>query len=117
MKQKEELNQEELDQLILNNKEELQVSTQIPKGLDKNTLKKVWTKITEMKENEFSTSEIARHVGISRVSMRKYLDFLSEIGALKMEVIYGSVGRPIYKYRYVTSGESYIINQLSVASR
>lgn len=110
MKQKEALSQEELDKLILNNKEQIQISTQIPKGLDKNTLKKVWTNIKGMKENTFSTGEIARVVGISRVSMRKYLDFLSCIEALKMDIVYGSVGRPIYKYRCVDF-ENDIINR------
>jgi len=103
MRDKDALNQEELDKLILVNKEQTQVLTQIPKGLDKNTLRKVWTNIKEMKENIFSTGEMARNVGISRVSMKKYLDFLSEIGVLKREAVYGSVGRPIYKYMCINS--------------
>ncbi|OAA92984.1 MULTISPECIES: response regulator [Clostridium] len=108
MKQKKELSQTELDQLILNNREENQVFPQLPKGLDKNTLKKVWTKVIEMKEDTFSTSEIARYVGISRVSMKKYLSFLNKLGALRVEVIYGSVGRPIHKYKCVDIENSYI---------
>lgn len=103
MRDKDALNQEELDKLILVNKEQTQALTQIPKGLDKNTLRKVWTNIKEMKESIFSTGEMARNVGISRVSMKKYLDFLSEIGILKKEAVYGSVGRPIYKYMCINS--------------
>jgi len=110
MKEKDALNQEELDKLILVNKEQTQALTQIPKGLDKNTLRKVWENIREMKEDIFSTGEVARKVGISRVSMKKYLDFLSEIGILKREVVYGSVGRPIYKYRCIDL-KSGIINR------
>lgn len=110
MKEKDALNQDELDKLILINKEQTQVLTQIPKGLDKNTLRKVWGNIKEMKEDIFSTGEMARNVGISRVSMKKYLDFLNGIGVLKREVVYGSVGRPIYKYRCINS-ESDIINR------
>lgn len=110
MKEKDALNQEELDKLILINKEQTQVLTQIPKGLDRNTLRKVWGNIKEMKEDIFSTGEMARNVGVSRVSMKKYLDFLSEIRVLKMEIVYGSVGRPIYKYKCVNS-ESDIINR------
>jgi Response regulator of citrate/malate metabolism len=110
MKEKDALNQDELDKLILINKEQTQVLTQIPKGLDKNTLRKVWGNIKEMKEDIFSTGEMARNVGISRVSMKKYLDFLNGTGVLKREVVYGSVGRPIYKYRCINS-ESDIINR------
>lgn len=110
MKEKDSLNQEELDKLILINKEQTQALTQIPKGLDKNTLAKVWENIKEIKESVFSTSEMARSAGISRVSMKKYLDFLSEIGVLEREVVYGSVGRPIYKYRCIDV-EGGIINR------
>lgn len=110
MKEKDALNQEELDKLILINKEQTQALTQIPKGLDKNTLKKVWINIKEMKENIFSTVEMARSAGISRVSMKKYLDFLSEIGVLERETVYGAVGRPIYKYR-CSDLENDIINR------
>lgn len=110
MEAKDALNQEELDKLILVTKEQTQALTQIPKGLDKNTLNKVWENIKEIKENIFSTGEMAKSVGISRVSMKKYLDFLSQIGVLKKEVVYGSVGRPIYKYTCINS-KSDIINR------
>lgn len=112
IKQKDVLSQSELDHLVLHNQEHEhdQVSSQLPKGLDRNTLKKVWVQVMKMKESEFSTSEISRYVGISRVSMRKYLDFLEGIKVLKMEMDYGSVGRPIYKYKYI-QGDYDKINQ------
>ena len=46
---------------------------------------------------------MAKYVGVSRVSMRKYLEFLRQIGALQLELIYGTIGRPIYKYRCINS--------------
>nr|WP_295972649.1 response regulator [uncultured Bacillus sp.] len=105
--QKQELNQSELD-LLIHTKEQRRVSSQLPKGLDKNTLKKIWAQIIEMKDQEFSTSELVRFVGISRVSMRKYLQFLHDIDALRMNIDYGSVGRPIYKYRHTADGNDRI---------
>jgi len=54
-----------------------------------------------MKERSFSTEEMANHVGVSRVSMRKYLGFLTDIGVIDMEVVYGSVGRPVYQHRCI----------------
>ena len=47
--------------------------------------------------SEFSTEELAGEVGISRVSMRKYLEFLRELGALELKLVYG-IGRPVYQY-------------------
>lgn len=100
------LSQKELDAHILNKDHAL--VCQLPKGLDKNTLKNVWTSIQEIGGNTFSTEEIAKIVGISRVSMRKYLDFLKQIEVLHMQVEYGSVGRPIYKYRCINEEYNFL---------
>ena len=101
MDDQEELSQIELDQCILY--KEQPVSVQLPKGIDRNTLTITWKKIKELDQSFFSTEEMAKYVGISRVSMRKYLEFLRQIGTLQLELIYGTVGRPIYKYRCANS--------------
>ncbi|MBZ9685441.1 response regulator [Clostridium estertheticum] len=108
---KEHISQEELDKL-LHYKQQPSSLEAFPKGLDKNTLKLVWDKILEIKDTAFSTDELAVLLGISRVSIRKYLNFLEEINALKKEVIYGSLGRPIYKYKYIKSNTNSINNYL-----
>ncbi|CAB1262619.1 two-component response regulator for malate metabolism (MaeL) [Clostridiaceae bacterium BL-3] len=96
---KDVINQKDLDNYILN-KDKLTVNN-LPKGLDKNTLKNVWTSILKISKNDFSTIELSKIAGISRVSMRKYLEFLCNIGILTMNVEYGSVGRPVYKYKCI----------------
>jgi two-component system, CitB family, response regulator MalR len=70
----------------------------LPKGIDKNTLKSVWQQIKQADSIFFSTEEIAIQVGISRVSMRKYLDFLKDLELLNLQLVYGTVGRPQYRY-------------------
>lgn len=97
MKEQERINQLELDQCILYKEHAL--PAKLPKGIDRNTLKNIWGKIHVMKRTAFSTEEMAGNVGISRVSMRKYLEFLNHIGILDLEVLYGTIGRPVYKYR------------------
>lgn len=99
------LNQQELDGHILN--KDLTIVPQIPKGLDKNTLKNVWTSIQKIGDKTFSTEEIANVVGISRVSMRKYLEFLKQIEILSMKVEYGYIGRPIYRYKCINSKSNF----------
>lgn len=108
MKDREKLSQADLDKQILYKTDSLAIN-ELPKGLTRNTLKTVWEKIKELHVHAFTTEEIAQHVGISRVSMRKYLIFLSELGVIETEVIYGSIGRPIYKHRYLES-KDYIMN-------
>jgi CitB family two-component system response regulator MalR len=111
MNSQENLSQEELDKLLIYKEQHSNLEA-FPKGLDRNTLKLVWDKILEIKDTAFSTEELAVLLGISRVSIRKYLNFLEEIKALKKEVIYGSLGRPIYKYKYLKSNTNVINNYL-----
>lgn len=98
IRHKEELCQEELDRLFAY-KEQASEELHLPKGLDRKTLGKVWEAIQQSSGRPFSTDELSASVGISRVSIRKYLEFLTDIESLSMEVEYGAVGRPIYKYR------------------
>ena len=106
MEDQDKLNQVELDNCILYKEQPL--SIQLPKGIDKNTLTVTWEKIKVLEQSLFSTEEMAKYVGISRVSMRKYLEFLKQIGTLKLELIYGTVGRPVYKYRRINSVHNFI---------
>ena len=91
---REVLNQEELDRRVLG-KEQAE-AVELAKGLGRNTLRAVWEAV-RMERQPFTTEEMAQKVGVTRVSMRKYLDFLKQIDVLSMEVVYGNVGRPVYK--------------------
>ncbi|RXT02293.1 response regulator [Ammoniphilus sp. CFH 90114] len=95
---KKRLSQEELDQHVLY-KSPVQGANELPKGISKITLQSMWGKMEELQGGLFTTEEIAQQAGISRVSARKYLQFLVDLGVLDMQLIYGSVGRPIYKYQ------------------
>ena len=86
------MKQEELDKTIINQKNNGDVS--IPKGLDKNTLYTVWNEIVKI-DGMFTTEEISLAVGISRVSIRKYLEFLKSLKVLSLDLNRGCVGRPV----------------------
>ncbi len=98
MDQQRAISQEDLDQLVLYKAPVIEPK-ELPKGLSKLTLRVLWEKVEE--GTLFTTEEIATQAGITRVSARKYLQFLVEEGFLSMELIYGAVGRPIYKYQIV----------------
>jgi CitB family two-component system response regulator MalR len=100
IKNQEFLSQEQLDNHFLY-KEQGSDIIEFPKGLTKHTLKLVQDSILKMNETAFSTEELAAILGISRVSIRKYLNFLEETGSIKKEIIYGSLGRPTYKYKCI----------------
>lgn len=82
------------------------------KGIDKNTLRDVW-KFALSFENTFNSEEIAILVGISRVSIRKYLEFLKSINLLSSELSRASIGRPVYKYKCLEKSFESINNYTS----
>ncbi|MDV2686448.1 response regulator [Alkalihalophilus lindianensis] len=90
------LQQEELDARILHQNEKKHMS--LPKGLTPNTLQVIVAAIIEKESESFTTDEIAEAVQISRVSVRKYIKYLKEIGALAERMTYGAIGRPFYVY-------------------
>lgn len=95
VEEQEIIEQSELDKTIIRNEKEPVVI--LPKGLDKNTLAVVWKCILTF-DGMFTTEEVSAKVGISRVSIRKYLEFLKTVRLLKLDLHRGSVGRPVYKY-------------------
>lgn len=92
------LDQLEIDSRILA-KNNLSVKKELPKGLDGETLAMILDHVKQCQE-PFTTEEMAGRVGISRVSLRKYLDFLKTWGVLQRRLIYRSVGRPVSMYSY-----------------
>jgi two-component system, CitB family, response regulator MalR len=105
------INQDVLDQQILY-REDKHVIEDLPKGLTKDTLKQIWETIQELKDAPFSTEDVVKDVGISRVSVRKYLNFLKEMEILDVKVIYGTVGRPVYQHEFNKLKEHLIKNFL-----
>ena len=104
---KNKVDQQELDRMLRKRNEfhqELSNTGTVPKGLTKTTLKKVVEVISQTETDTFSTEHIAEASSISRVSVRKYLKFLTEIDYLEENLIYG-IGRPIYRYRIIKTNE------------
>lgn len=73
------------------------VKCNLPKGLDKNTLQVIRAAIDKIAV-PFTIEELAKQAGISRVTLRKYLDHLVDSGMLTVELVYGSIGRPVSRY-------------------
>ena len=100
MREEHPLSQPELDKFLSRRPQEARLGSLLPKGLDRTTLERVCRIIaSHSDENQWFTSEeISGLVGISRVSVRKYFEFLCTIKVLRMEPGYGSVGRPVHRF-------------------
>jgi response regulator of citrate/malate metabolism len=96
---KQVLNQEDLDDRILYGDQgpSGELAQTLPKGLTNSTLQNIINVIKLKEGSLFSTDEIAESTYISRVSVRKYLKYLTQLGVLEESLTYG-IGRPVYFY-------------------
>ncbi|MGM0841151.1 MAG: response regulator [Bacillota bacterium] len=92
------IDQSELDLLLLRDVQAAE-KVPLPKGLTSSTLFSIYDKIVSFEGESFSTDDIADVTSISRVSIRKYLRFLKDIGVVDESLIYG-IGRPVYQYTW-----------------
>ncbi|MGM0753381.1 MAG: response regulator [Bacillota bacterium] len=92
------IDQSELDLLLLRDVQAGEKSP-LPKGLTSSTLSSIYDEIMSFEDKSFSTDDIADVTSISRVSIRKYLRFLKDIGVVDETLIYG-IGRPVYQYTW-----------------
>ncbi len=74
----------------------------LPKGLQRTTLDLILGHLRH-KSSYFTAPEIAATLGISRITVKRYLNFLHESGYLQETLAYGPVGRPQQKFQ-VTKG-------------
>ncbi|WP_404287135.1 response regulator [Glutamicibacter arilaitensis] len=78
-------------------------STSLPKGFTAPTMALVSQALREALPKEdgaISAKELADACGISRVSARRYLDFLVERKLAELKPRYGAAGRPEHRYRW-----------------
>ena len=97
---KQALTQEELDRLY-HGRDNLikKLKDELPKGISEKTLEKVLNTIFSDSTKEWSSKEVADLLESSAVTVKKYLDYLAEIGKVRSNIYYGSVGRPEVKYK------------------
>ena len=69
------------------------------KGFNQYTYEKVLRGIAAIGDDSFTSEEIAVNIGVSRITARRYLDYLEKENKLVVEMEYGKVGRPKNKYK------------------
>ncbi|MHB1041408.1 MAG: response regulator [Eubacteriales bacterium] len=90
------MEQSDIDSLALSRGQQMEDG--VPKGLNEITLKQVYLHL--LKEGgSLSAEEVAEGVGMARVTARRYLEHLEKSGKVILEMQYGSVGRPVNRYR------------------
>lgn len=69
----------------------------LPKGLSEITLKQIVMALFEH-EKEVTAEQLAQYLGLARVTVRRYLDYLEKQNRISVDMEYGRVGRPTHYY-------------------
>ncbi|GIF74465.1 response regulator [Asanoa siamensis] len=72
----------------------------LPKGLNPTTADLVVSVLRDS-ETDLSAAECAERAGLSRVSTRRYLEYLAGTGRAEVRRRYGGTGRPEHRYRWI----------------
>ncbi|HZW83349.1 MAG TPA: cache domain-containing protein [Candidatus Deferrimicrobium sp.] len=73
------------------------LNLELPKGLNQATLKQILNFLNTI-HSPISAEEIAEGVKLTRVTVRRYLEYLEKCGFMESELKYGTVGRPVKLY-------------------
>ena len=77
----------------------------LPKGLGRESLHAVAVALRDAGGTGLSAGEAAARVGASRVTVRRYLEYLAETGMASRLPRYGGAHRPAFVYRWREPGE------------
>ena len=70
---------------------------ELPKGLSRPTLELV-LRVLQESAHDLGAGEVAELASLSRVTARRYLDHLVQLGRVELVMRYGSPGRPEHRY-------------------
>lgn len=79
----------------MSNPRSLEEST--PKGIHPDTLSTIYSCVAR-EQHAMTSYQVAKNTNISDVTVRKYLNYLTDLGVLSRRLEYGQVGRPYYLF-------------------
>lgn len=94
-----ELNQAEIDRLLSHMQPSSpSFQTELAKGLSETTLNLIRNFLQNRPGEFFSSEQIAEQVCLSRITIRRYVNYMLEMGEIISSVDYQTGGRPSIKY-------------------
>ncbi|MFC1503277.1 response regulator [Pseudomonadota bacterium] len=93
------VDQGEIDQIL--RKAPAKQLRQTPKGIDATTLASLKAILHKEKLHDFSADEIGKRMNVSRITARRYLEFIETEGTIRLVLNYNTGGRPRRLYQMV----------------
>ena len=97
LKDIEKLNQSNIDSIIVNSRKNTQ--DLFPKGIQEKTMQCIMDYLRENSGVWFTGDQIAGEIGLTGVTVRRYMNYLSESGRVIGEMNYETGGRPCMLYK------------------
>lgn len=97
LKDLDKVNQKNIDFLI--DKSRKKANELYPKGIQEKTLQTIIEHLKENKNKWLTGDEIAEKVGLTGVTVRRYMTHISETGMVIADMNYGTGGRPCMLYK------------------
>ena len=98
-----ECSQEDIDRFfLLRNRKNILAG--MPKGLNAGTLARIEAFLGES-ATSLSSEDVAAQTGISRVTARRYLEYLVAAGRADVQRQYREIGRPVHVYSLIAQEE------------
>lgn len=93
------LKQEDIDRL-LNSQESSACTGNLTKGLNEATLNTIRNFLKKSKDCLYTSEQIAEQIHLSRITIRRYMNYMTDTGEVISTIDYQTGGRPSIKYRY-----------------
>ena len=94
------LNQNEIDRLLKGERNHDHAALSLQKGMQEHTLQTIRQYMRDHADQSFTSEEIAEQVHLSRVTIRRYVNYMLDMHEITSGIDYQTGGRPSIKYRY-----------------
>lgn len=91
------LSQKNIDHIIDSSRK--QSNEILPKGIQEKTVALILRNIEQTNCEWLTGDEIAERIGLTSVTVRRYMNYLTEIGRVASDMYYETGGRPCMRYR------------------
>ncbi len=98
---KTDIDQDVVDHLMAGPKDFQQACSSkemLPKGISELTLRKIENITKQYKDEGITAESLGKKIGVSRITARRYLEYLVQSDELQAELKYGKIGRPERRY-------------------